>query len=388
MGGRNLYVLAGGGSGGHLCPGLAVAGALREADAQGEVVFLHTERAIDETILAGAEYRHEAQAIRPMPRPWDVRAVADFVGRWRATVRQCEGVLAQAQAAGQRVGVLGLGGYASGAMMRVAAKRGEAVVAAVAMLNPDAWPGKANRWAAGYAQRIFLQWEAARSAFGRHGGKCVVAGCPVRPGFAAAESEVDVAAAREAMGLAPDREVLVVLGGSQGGRNVNEAMAVVAGEGKVPARWQVWHQAGRGDRERVEEAYKQAAVAAKVVEFEPRMEVVLRGASLVVARAGASSLAELTAVGVGAILLPYPYHRDGHQRKNAQVLERAGAAVVVTDTCEARPTAARLGEVLARCAGEEKRKTMATAARRLGRADAATQVARELMDMTICQGRR
>lgn len=383
--------MAGGGSGGHLCPGLAVAAALQQADPDGEVLFLHTERAIDETILADAGYRHEAQAIRPMPRPWNVKAVADFLRRWQTTVRQCEGVLAQAQAAGRRVGVLGLGGYASAAMMRGAvgaAKRGEAVVKAVAMLNPDAFPGKANRWAAGYAQRIFLQWEQARSPFGRHGGKCVVTGCPVRPGFTPVQSQTEVAAARESLGLTPDRDVLVVLGGSQGGRNVNEAMAILARQGNVPNAWQVWHQTGRADRDRVEHAYKQASVTAKVVEFEPKMELVLRGASLVAARAGASSLAELTAVGVGAILLPYPYHRDQHQRKNAQVLERAGAAVMVTDTCEAQRTASRLAETLAQCAREEKRKAMAVAARQLGRADAAAQIARELIEMTTCQGRR
>jgi UDP-N-acetylglucosamine--N-acetylmuramyl-(pentapeptide) pyrophosphoryl-undecaprenol N-acetylglucosamine transferase len=189
------------------------------------------------------------------------------------------------------------------------------------------------------------------------------------------------------LGLDPEMAVLAIMGGSQGGRNLNEAFVhLLRTRGLELRGWQLWHQAGQADAGRLTEAYAQAGISARVTAYEPRMHLVLRGSDLVVSRAGASTLAELTAVGVPAILLPYPYHRDQHQRLNAEVLSRAGAAEVVTDRCEAAGTAAGLARAFDRCLGEGVRKRMAAAARRLHRFGAAERVARELMELAQGHG--
>ena len=385
MGQDRLYVLAGGGSGGHLCPGLAVAEALGEVDGRAEVLVLCTEREIDAKLLYDSGLRYVAQPAAPLK--WGLRGMMAFWRGWRASSRMCREVMEQNDVAA----VLGLGGFASGPALMMGNKLG----LPVAMLNPDALPGMANRWGSKYAHRIFLQWEVAKEHFGRDAGKCVVTGCPIRKErrqFVQC-SKTDQAAAKEALGLETEKLALVIVGGSLGGTNVNEAVVELltkGGGGKTVnlQGWQVLHLAGEADQKSVEESYRQARVDAVVLAFTERMGAVLAAAELVIGRSGGSTLAEIAALGVASILLPYPYHKDNHQWRNGHVLADAGAAKMVADCCDAEETAARLQPVVAELlASKATRGEMANAARAIGRVDAAKVVAEQLKQMADEEGR-
>jgi UDP-N-acetylglucosamine--N-acetylmuramyl-(pentapeptide) pyrophosphoryl-undecaprenol N-acetylglucosamine transferase len=147
--------------------------------------------------------------------------------------------------------------------------------------------------------------------------------------------------------------------------------------------WQVLHLAGREHALKVREGYRELGIDARVIDFTPAMADVWAVADLCISRAGASSCAELTASGVASILMPYPYHKDMHQRANAKVLADAGAAVLVDDEKDAKANALKLQPVLISLLYDQtKRRAMADAARRLGKADAAERVAGILVGMT------
>lgn len=348
-------------------PGLAVAEALRQIEPAGQILFLCTERQIDKDILQGNSYRYEIQPIVPLPRK--LNQVGEFYRRWRASVRMAERLM-QAQ---KPAAVLGLGGYASGPAMKVAAK----MKIPVAMLNPDMLPGKANKFCQKYAQKIFVQFEESKKYFGANERKCLVSGCPIRKGFAAGaiknKAKIDLT-------IDCDRRVLVVMGGSQGGHNINAAVVKCFIEDRegLLKDWQIVHITGKDDKDGVADQYKAVDIKAIVWDFTTRMPEVLSGADLVIGRSGASSLAELTAVGLPSILLPYPYHRDRHQRRNAEVLEKTGAARIVADDCNPDSTAARLKEALRECMNEQTLTRMSLAAESIGKPDAALIVAEEL----------
>ena len=398
-----LYVFAGGGSGGHLYPGLAVAEMLRELDATARVLFVATRRVIDSRILRESGWEFLAQPVTPLPRrPGQLWS---FWRGWRDSVTMC----AQMLEARCPAIVLGLGGFASVPAMKVAAKNG----LPVAMLNPDVVPGVANRCAKRYAQRIFVHWQSTSVCFGRHADKCRPTGCPIRKSVVAqprpggtegsiaegkwkteggAEREayaVAQAHARQQLGLEPGKRTLVVMGGSQGGRNINDAvvkcLAAPATNAQSPtlqSGWQVLHLTGTDQADQIEQQYAQAQLPARVMAFSDEMDAVLVAADLAIARAGASTLAELTATATPSILVPYPYHRDQHQLRNADVLARAEAARIVIDQCDPEKTAEQLGAQLRICMNDQTvLEIMTEAAAHLGKPHAARQVAEELVKM-------
>ncbi len=143
--------------------------------------------------------------------------------------------------------------------------------------------------------------------------------------------------------------------------------------------WQILHLTGKEDKKQVTKEYEQAGIAAAVWAYTEQMDKVLAAAELVIGRAGASTLAELTAAGVPSILLPYPYHKDQHQLRNAEVLAEAGAAKIMTDTCNEEKTAKALAAVLGDSMIEGEIRKMAAAAQRLAKPEAAKRVAEELI---------
>ncbi len=359
-------------------PGLSVAESLQELEPEARILFLCTEREIDERILRDSGWRYKKQPVQPIP-PLRVGAIWRFLRDWRASVKMCERILEDKQVAA----VLGLGGFASGPAMKAAARYG----VPTGMLNPDAVPGRANRFGMKYADRIFLQWQASRQFFGKYGPKCVVSGCPIRKEFSGPHGKREEILGQ--WGLEPYKKTLLVVGGSQGGRNVNQAVVELAEravqDGSVQAiltEWQVIHLTGQQDESWVRQRYEQANQKVKVLAFTDRMAEILPCVDLVIGRAGASTLAELTAVGTASILLPYPYHKDQHQLRNAEVLAEAGAAEIVVDDCDAASTARRLGVKLMEClTKEQKLRGMTEAARSLAQGDAAGNVARELKEI-------
>jgi UDP-N-acetylglucosamine--N-acetylmuramyl-(pentapeptide) pyrophosphoryl-undecaprenol N-acetylglucosamine transferase len=355
------YVFAGGGTGGHLFPGLAVAAALRERDPAAQITFLTTTRELDRELLGRAAFAQIEQPVRPLTL--HPLRLPGFLGAWRRSVRAARAFLKEKRPRA----VLGLGGYAAGPP--VVAARGLGIRTAI--LNPDAIPGRANRHLARYSDLVVLQWDVSAAHF-RTGTNCKTLGCPIRAEFAATSREEG----RRHFGLDSQRPTLLVTGASQGARNINRAMQRVWPEfSSAHPQWQLLHLTGRQDEQETRAAYDATQAQATVVPFTHEMWLAAASADVVVSRAGASTLAELTALGVPAILLPYPYHRDRHQHANAEVLVGCGAAVVVEDRLAAEANAGPLREALERLAEPALRRQMAQAARGLGRPDAAVAVA-------------
>lgn len=366
---------AGGGTGGHLYPGIAVAEVMRTAMPEAKPLFLCTTRAIDKIILEPTGFEFLPQPILPPER--SVPGLLKFWRSWRETKDQVRAIIRERRPSL----VLGLGGYAAGVAVKAAARRG----IPAALINPDVIPGKANQYLMQYVQTVCCQFEQTRDYVSAgHRDKLRVTGCPIRHVLRELPDR-DRAAKR--LGLDPLRMTLVVTGASQGAQTVNEAVLEVLKETR-PQGWQVLHLAGRDHGEAVRAAYRElgmlsgSAVSATVIEFTPAMADVWAVADLAISRAGASSCAEVTACGVPSVLMPYPFHRDSHQKLNARVLADSGAAVAIDDERDRKKNAAKLRPVLESLLFDApKRQAMAAAARKLGKPAAAEAVVAEMMRM-------
>lgn len=368
------FIFAGGGSGGHLFPGLAIASALQKIDRNNQILFLATQRPIDSQILEPTGFKYIPQPIKPLPSLKKPTEIWNFLRSWRQTVRLCRHLMLE----NPPHAVLGLGGFASGPALMVASKQ----LIPTALLNPDAVPGRANRFGRRFSQKIFLQWESSRPHFGPDAHKCTVTGCPIRDIFAQINNDKPLA--RKELGLNPQKRTLVIMGGSQGGRNVNQATVECLTNGKLALNhWQILHLTGNKDKTYAIEKYRAASITAQVWEFTEKMDKVLQAADLIIARAGASSLAEITIAGVPSILIPYPYHKDQHQRRNAEVLAQVDAAQIVTDECDRIKTAQNLVKILPECLDQKVLLAMSKAAKSLGKDQAAAVIAQELINLSV-----
>lgn len=356
-------LLAGGGTGGHLYPGIAVAQSLARQLPQARPLFLCTTRAIDRTILDPSGFEYVEQPIVPPVR--SVGGLLRFWKSWRETKDLVRRILRERRPAA----MLGLGGYAAGVAVKAAGRRG----IPAAILNPDVIPGRANQYLARYVQAICCQFDETRNHLRTPDrAKLRLTGCPIRQDI---RTLLPRDAARRRLGLEPNLNTLVVTGASQGAMTVNEAVVESLGRLKLTG-WQVLHLSGRDHAEPVRAGYRERSVPATVIDFTPAMADVWASADLAVSRAGASSCAELTACGIPSILMPYPFHKDMHQRANAKVLADAGAAVLLDDRQERTANAAALAPVIESLLYDaDRRRAMAAAALALGRPDAADSVA-------------
>ena len=226
--------------------------------------------------------------------------------------------------------VIATGGYASvPVVMAAAALRASGALrrTKVVLLEPNVEPGRANRFMAGAADEVWGAFEESARFFGR---KFVLTGMPVRPEIYARPTQVE---ARRSLGLDVKPTTVFVFGGSQGARSINVAVSRMVAHRRLPAHWQVLHVTGERDyewmaAERKVEANKNRY---RVVPYLDKMELAYAAADVAVCRAGASTLAELSVVGLPSILVPYPHAADNHQRKNAEVFARHNAAVVIED---------------------------------------------------------
>lgn len=360
------FIFAGGGTGGHLYPGLAVADALRQLAPQASVTFLTTTRTLDRQLLEPTAFDQVEQPVRPFTvHPL---RLPGFLWAWQRSVRSARALLLQCRPRA----VLGLGGYAAGPPVVAARKLG----IRTAILNPDAIPGRANRFLARYADLVVLQWDVSSRHFPA-GTNCQPMGCPIRAAF----GTPDPGKGRQRFDLAPARPVLLVTGASQGAHTLNQVMMRVwPAFHAVHPDWQLLHLTGPADEAAVSAAYAAAGAPARIVSFTHEMSLALAAADLVVSRAGASTLAELTALGRPSILLPYPYHRDRHQHANAQVLIDQGAALMLEDRLHPELNEHPLQAALEKASQPAARQQMSRAAGSMGRTAAAHDVAAWLLD--------
>jgi UDP-N-acetylglucosamine--N-acetylmuramyl-(pentapeptide) pyrophosphoryl-undecaprenol N-acetylglucosamine transferase len=361
------FVVAGGGTGGHLYPGLAVAESVQSLQPDFEVSVFGTPRPIDRKLTEPRKYELVVQDVRAFPsRPWQWPG---FLAAWFRSVKYARQRFSKRPPAV----VLGLGGYAAGPPVVAATKLG----IPTAIFNPDAVPGRANRRLGSRVNRIFVQWDKTADYFPK-ARDVVCTGCPVRPAFATATREQGC----RALKLDPDRNTLLITGASQGAHSINAAIMELFDLWRVAEGWQMVHLTGAADLEICREKYKENGIDARVFAYTEHMAYCMASADLVISRAGASTLAEITAMSLPAILMPYPFDRKQHQLANAKVLVDQGAATLVEDANDPKTNASRLRDELRDLMrSEESRRRMGRSSGALGRLDAADAIATQLFEL-------
>lgn len=317
------FIFAGGGTGGHLFPGIAVAQELLQQEPNARILFVGSEKDLEHSILARYRFEHQPLPVESLRvlfrRPWRF-----ILGNWKAWRGARKMICAERPAA-----VIGLGGYASAPIAWEAARARIPVI----LLEQNVIPGRATRWLAKSATAVCVTFEDTVKRLPRT-ANIKVTGNPVRRRIADLHSSANNPLAHRQ---------LLVLGGSQGADSLNEAVTMAAGHLRAElSSWQIVHQTGPRQVEQVRTAYKSLSLPAIVEPFFDDMVDHYRTSSLVISRAGATTLAELTCAGLPMVLLPYPHAADDHQRANAKPLQERGAAVIV----EHHPTAEETGRDL------------------------------------------
>lgn len=361
---RPTYIFAGGGTGGHLYPALAVVEQLLVAEPDAAIVFACSDRPIDRRVLGDTDYAVVPQPIQPLPRR--LGAVFGFLTAWRKSGKLAGTMLEDLEP----TAVLGTGGFAAAPLVKQAAKFG----IPAAMLNPDAVPGKANRYLAKYVDVVFTQFESTAGMFPSATiGKVRPVGCPIRDGFDRACRDEAI----EHFSLDPGRKTLLVSGGSQGAATINEAIAILGDDlGRFADSWQMLHVTGLSQITEVADADGGKTIPSVILNYCDRMDLACAAADLAVCRGGASTAAELAVSATPAIIMPYPYHADDHQRLNALPMESGGAAIICKDAADGVENARMLRENLIPLLGDSDRlETMRNAACAMSHPSAARDVA-------------
>lgn len=305
-------VLTGGGTGGHIYPGIAIADALKAQ--QKRVAFIGTADRLEAQLVPAAGYELRTVSSRPLTRKPSLELV-------RTGFANAAGVL-QGLAALRALRphlVIATGGYVCFPAVTAARLLGIAAV----LLEPNAHPGLTNRLLTPLVREV---WGAFPDGDPRFGDKYVFTGIPVRDALRTLPAR---AAAARNLGLDPQKKTLLVMGGSQGARSINDAFVAILAANALPADWQSIHITGEREYDRVAAA---SGNTSAVRPYISDLTDAYGAADLVVCRAGASTLGELAAIGTPAILVPYPYAADDHQRANARRFAQSGAALVVEDS--------------------------------------------------------
>ncbi len=351
-------MIAGGGTGGHVFPGVAVADALARRTRDLHVCWVGTSRGIEAKVLPTTPWRFvtmELSGLNGVRGKALVRALAKLPPAGLQAVKLLREERPEV--------VLGVGGYAGGPVVALAA----AMRIPTALLEPNAIPGLTNRLLARFVRRAFLTHEEALSSF--PDGIPIVTGSPVRRAFLTRMASP-----------VPVRDVpeVLVLGGSQGARAINEVMpGAVALLRDRGLRCVITHQTGAATRDAVEADYRARGLDATVTPFIDDVAAVMDRASLVVCRAGAMTVAELGVLGRPALYIPLPTAADDHQRRNAEAMTARGAARWVA---QGELNAARLAdEIAAILSDPDALRVMGANAWQSARPDAAGVIADELI---------
>ncbi len=353
-------MIAGGGTGGHLFSGVAVVEEFARR-ASLAAIYVGTKRGIESRVIPQRGEQLELISAGPINRV--------SAGRLMQSLAAAPQALAQSASILRRHRpdvVLGVGGYASGPLMLAASLAGYPT----ALIEQNTVVGLTNRMLRPFVERVYLPSDAMEHPFARN--RVRVLGNPVRRDF--------VRTAREAMvdpaGFEARASILLVLGGSQGASFLNHVVPPVAAGVSRKFGVKIVHQTGASSVDSVRQAYHKEGVSADVVSFIDDLPTTLKSAKAVIARAGATTLAEVSAVGRPAIFVPYPHATDNHQLTNARALEQAGAAAVVTEG-DSAPGALHEA-LLDLLLHPHKRLQMAERSRACGRPDAAAAVVDDL----------
>jgi len=353
-------VFAGGGTGGHVAPGIALAERLTWAFGA-QVAFLSVGRELEREIVGDAGYTLVTCPARPLSR--SLFGGAAFLATLMAGVWKAVGFTENFEAEV----VVGLGGYASAPGVIAGWMLGRRVL----LLEQNVLPGAANRFLERFAAEVVCQWEESLGYLRR--GRFL--GNPVRQSVLSARREDGI----RRFGLDGHKTTILVMGGSQGAEWIDRAM-MRAAEALSPYAegLQTIHIASVGMKQPVEENYKEHRIECRVMTFLREIGEAYAVADLAVSRAGGSAIAELTCFGVPMVLIPYPYAAGGHQLLNAEAAARAGAAVVLRE----QEGEGALGGLIVDILEEEGRMlAMRGGALSLGKPEAAQQVAQRIYEL-------
>jgi UDP-N-acetylglucosamine--N-acetylmuramyl-(pentapeptide) pyrophosphoryl-undecaprenol N-acetylglucosamine transferase len=355
-------MIAGGGTGGHVFPGIAIAEAIERQLSGAEVFFMGRRDSFEERVVSRTGRRFVAVPSMGVRRSADLRnAAVPFV-----VAAGYASSLAALNDARPAVAV-GTGGFVSVPPLLAARTLGTPVV----LQEQNSYPGLATRLLSRFASEVHVSFDETAAHLPR-ARTVVVSGNPVRSSFREAER----GAARESLGLGAGSRVVFCVGGSRGAHRLNQAVAGAA-ERLRDLGVELVAQTGSDDEETVASAARAAGLRAVVRAFFDDIAAAYAASDIVVSRAGATAIAELTLVGRPSVLVPYPHATEGHQMKNARALEAAGAAVVVQDSEFTSDALASLARGLIEDVG--RLRAMADAARKLARPDAADRVARAIL---------
>jgi len=354
-------LIAGGGTGGHLYPGIAVAQRLmRRGDC--EVLFVGSQRGGERRMLEPFGFAYRGISARALPRRVSadlVRAMASYAAGFLSSLLLCLRFRPDV--------VVGTGAYASAPVVLAGKCFGRPCL----LLEQNSVPGRTNRLLARFADEVHLSFAESRRYFQRK-DNLKLTGNPVREGIV----RRDRAAVAERYGLALEKSTLLVFGGSRGARRLNQALVDALPLLEKVRKLQIIVQTGEEDYGWVKAEIEKARIRAVVAPFLGEIAEAYCLADLVLCRAGATTLAEITACGLPAVLVPYPHAADGHQLTNAQKLVAAGAAELVLDE---ELTGKRLARIVRRLVmNEHQLHRMAVRSRLVARPLAADRVARSI----------
>ncbi|MDA1213569.1 MAG: undecaprenyldiphospho-muramoylpentapeptide beta-N-acetylglucosaminyltransferase, partial [Planctomycetota bacterium] len=345
----------GGGTGGHLFPGMAVAEELRRRAADVAIEFWGTERELERRILAEHGWTHRCLSGEPSTslRRHPLRVMS---GNWQA-YRQSHRWLKQHPPST----VIGLGGFSSAPVVYAAQRLGIPIV----LLEQNTIPGRATRYLCRWADVVCTSFPETQS-FLRNGCRVELTGNPISSEIANLTTDSPSLPSR-----------LLILGGSQGAAAINQAMIAAIPLLKPHLKdWHIVHQTGAADVDQVRAAYRQHDIAARVEAFLSPMSLAYAEAGCVVSRAGATTLAELACCGIPAILVPYPHAVNQHQLRNAEFFRDNHAAILVEQRDEASNFPNRLADrLIPLLTDESQRRKMNRSMRQLASPDAAANVA-------------
>ncbi len=370
----STYIFAGGGTGGHIYPALAIAEHLARLEPDAEFKFIVSEREIDRQILSQSDLRGMIPhfvTIPALPFAGGISGLLKFRKAWKPSVTQCGELIKTAKSHG-RTHLVAMGGFVAAP----AAAAAKAAGVPVTLVNIDAVPGKANRLIARDAARVLTTYKVDASPSWQQIPP-IVRSIAIAPA-----SQEDC---RRKLGLRPDALTLLVTGASQGARTINNAVVLYAQAHADDLRAkgiQIIHQTGAGEDEGARLGYQTADLPFVVRPFFKEMGLIWGAADAAIGRAGAGTVAEAWANAVPTIFMPYPHHNDEHQRHNAQLLVDAGGAVVVEDQIDARANLAALEKVLPSFLDRTSMLSRRKALRALPPPDGAKQVAQILRDAT------
>jgi len=349
-------IMAGGGTGGHLFPGLAVARALKVQNAMTEILFVGTAHGIEASVLPREGFPLETLAVKGI-KGRGLYGLTEALWRVPASLWRSRAIIGDFKPDC----IVGLGGYASGPLLL--AGRMKSIPCAI--MEQNVRPGLTNRILGKIANRIFITHQQSGAFFPR--ARVLPTGNPVR------WRELPAVARSE-------KFTLLVFGGSAGAHKINVAIIEALEKLRdLAPDWRIEHQTGERDLSWAKEVYATLPFNVKVVSFIEKMHEAYARADLILCRSGATTIAELTAYGKPALLVPYPYAAGDHQRWNAEALQQHGAAEMILDRDLSGERLSRALRALYQ--DRAKLKAMGEAARRLGQPDAAERIAAECLKL-------